>query len=86
MGRAPTADDGRQPAPGYGVADGARDARMVQIHIWIETTQPPTGRVVTVEGQPAKDFAGWLQLLSILASALQPPSDAPLTRPGETAP
>ena len=59
---------------------------VVEVHIWMETTQPPTGRVVTVEGEPAQPFVGWLQLLTILANALQPPVAAPLTRPSESAP
>jgi len=65
---------------------GVRVIGVVEIRIWMDTTQPPTGRVVTVEGGPAKPFAGWLQLLSILAGALQPPAAAPVTRPSETAP
>jgi hypothetical protein len=54
----------------------------VVVHIWTETTHPPTGRVVSVEGEPAQPFAGWLELLSILADALEPPP--PLTRPSGT--
>jgi hypothetical protein len=56
---------------------------VAEVHIWIDTTQPPTGRVVTEEGETAQPFVGWLQLLTILAHALQPPPAAPLTRPSE---
>jgi hypothetical protein len=56
------------------------------IHIWIDEMQPPTGRVVTGEGGPAQLFMGWLQLLTILANALQPPGAAPLTGASETPP
>ena len=59
---------------------------MFEVHISMETTQPPTGLVVTVEGEPARPFMGWLQLLSILSGALQPPAAAPVTLPSETAP
>ena len=59
---------------------------MVEVHISMEAAQPPTGRVVTVEGEPAQPFVGWLQLLTILTSALQPSPSAPLTRRSETAP
>lgn len=59
---------------------------VVEVNIWIETTQPPTGRVVTADGGPAQPFVGWLQLLTLLAKALQPPGAAPLTRPSETGP
>ena len=59
---------------------------VVEVHIWIDATQPPSGRVVTGVGQPAQPFAGWLQLLTILAGALQPPPAAPVRRPSETPP
>jgi hypothetical protein len=55
----------------------------VVVHIWMETTHPPTGRVVSVEGEPAQPFAGWLELLTILSDALEP-APAPLTRPSGT--
>ena len=58
---------------------------VVDVHISMETTDPPTGRVVTAEGEPGQPFVGWLQLLSILAQVLRPPP-VPLTRPSETAP
>lgn len=58
---------------------------VVEVHIRIATTQPPAGHVVTEDG-PAQPFVGWLQLLSILADALQPAPAAPLTPPSETAP
>lgn len=57
---------------------------IVVVHIWMESTHPPTGRVVSVEGEPAQPFAGWLQLLTILTNALEPPP--PLIRPSGTEP
>lgn len=59
---------------------------VVQVHIWMDTSQPPTGRVLTAEGEPAQPFVGWLQLLTILADALQPPPVDPFTHLSETAP
>ena len=59
---------------------------VVDVHISMETTDPPTGRVVTAEGEPGQPFVGWLQLLSILADALLAPPEATLTHPPETAP
>lgn len=41
------------------------------IRIWVDACQPPTGRVAAAEGGPARPFVGWLQLLAILAQALQ---------------
>jgi hypothetical protein len=58
----------------------------IEVHISMETAQPPTGLVVTVDGEPAQPFAGWLQLLTILAKALRPPPAARLTRRSETPP
>jgi hypothetical protein len=58
---------------------------VVEVHLSMETAEP-TGLVVTVDGEPAQRFEGWLQLLSILANALQPSPAAPLTRRSETAP
>ncbi|MEA2971852.1 MAG: hypothetical protein QOG82_310 [Actinomycetota bacterium] len=40
------------------------------IRIWVDTARPPTGRVVTAEGQPPRLFSGWLDLLGILAEAM----------------
>jgi hypothetical protein len=40
------------------------------IRIWVNSSQPPCGRVVMFEGQPARVFAGWLDLLGILADGL----------------
>jgi hypothetical protein len=40
------------------------------IRIWVDAAQPPTGRVVTAEGQPPQTFSGWLGLLGILADAI----------------
>jgi hypothetical protein len=40
------------------------------IRIWVESVQPPTGRIVTADGQHPRLFAGWLDLLSILADAM----------------
>ena len=59
---------------------------VAEVHIWMDTTHPPTGRVLTVEGGPAQPFVGWLQLLTVLANALQPPAAEPLTRPSEPGP
>ena len=36
----------------------------------VDTAQPPTGRVVTAEGEPPRVFSGWLDLLGILARAI----------------
>ncbi len=40
------------------------------IRIWVDSTQPPIGRVVTAEGQPPRVYSGWLDLLGILADAM----------------
>ncbi len=42
------------------------------IRIWVDSTQPPVGWVVTVEGQPPRAYSGWLDLLGILAEAMVP--------------
>ena len=42
----------------------------LMIRIWVDSTQPPTGRVVTFEGQPPRPYSGWLDLLGILADAM----------------
>ena len=57
---------------------------LAEVHIWIDTTQPPTGRVVTEEDETTQPFLGWLQLLTTLAHAVQPPAAAPLTPPSAT--
>jgi hypothetical protein len=59
---------------------------VAEVQISIDSSQPPTGRVVTGEGEPAQPFVGWLQLLTILADALQQRPAAPLTPPTETEP
>jgi hypothetical protein len=47
------------------------------IRIWVESAHPPCGRVV-FEGQSGRIFAGWLDLLSILADAIASgPVDGP---------
>lgn len=56
---------------------------------WVDTSQPPTGRVTTAEGQPAQPFVGSLQLLAILARALQPDGtdgEGPALGPSEAVP
>ena len=57
------------------------------IRIWVDACQPPTGRVAAAEGGPARPFVGWLQLLAILAQALQPDAggDDPVLRPSAEA-
>jgi len=59
---------------------------VVELLISIETTHPPAGRVGIVEGGPALPFVGWLQLLTILADAVQPVPAPGLTPPSETEP
>ena len=59
---------------------------VAELHISIDSIEPPTGRVVTGEGEPAQPFVGWLQLLTVLANALQLRPTAPLTRPSEAEP
>lgn len=53
--------------------------RVVQVHIWMDTTQPPAGRLITAEGEPARPFVGWLQLLAVLAEAFERQAGAPFT-------
>ena len=55
----------------------------VVVQIWMDTTHPPTGRVVLVGGEAAQSFTGWLQLLTILTNAVEPPQ-ASRTLPAET--
>ena len=62
-----------------------RVSGVVEVQILMETAHPPTGRIVPGEGEPAQPFVGWLQLLTILADALQRPPP-PRTGPSETAP
>jgi hypothetical protein len=69
----------------FGAASHQSDG-VVDVHISVETTDPPAGRVVTGEGEPGQAFVGWLQLLSILANALVPPPQAAVTHRPETAP
>jgi len=40
------------------------------IRICVDTAHPPTGWIVTAEGQPPRVFSGWLDLLGILADAM----------------
>lgn len=40
------------------------------IEIWVDGGQPPTGRVVAEHGAAPQPFAGWLDLLRILADAI----------------
>lgn len=55
------------------------------IRICVDTAQPPTGRIVTAEGEPPRVFSGWLDLLGILADAMaaEPASTGPV--PDDTA-
>jgi hypothetical protein len=55
------------------------------IEIWVDTDDPPTGRVVACVGDPPQPFAGWLQLLAILTNAVSP-SGAPVRPAGGTPP
>lgn len=61
---------------------GGRDSQPM-IRIWVESVQPPTGRVVTAEGQHPRRFTGWLDLLGILADAIaaDPTEDSGDARP-----
>lgn len=54
------------------------------IEIWVDGSQPPTGRVVAAVGAAAQPFAGWLDLLRILADAMG--TAAPVTGTDETPP
>jgi hypothetical protein len=48
-----------------------RVARLVtMIEIWVDGCQPPTGTVVAAHGAAPQAFAGWLDLLRILADAI----------------
>lgn len=52
------------------------------IEIWLDTCQPPSGRVVAAPGEEPEPFDGWLQLLHILGDVVtrEPPSGpAPAT-------
>jgi hypothetical protein len=40
------------------------------IRIWVDTAEPPTGRVVIAQGRTSRPFSGWLDLLGILADAM----------------
>jgi hypothetical protein len=42
------------------------------IEIWLDSGQPPTGRVVAAAGAAPQPFAGWLDLLRILAESFTP--------------
>lgn len=57
-------------------------AHAVTVHIEIDAVAatPPSGEVV-IDGAPARPFAGWLELLAILAEVL-PPSGAESAGPG----
>ena len=65
-------------------APAVKVGRVIQI--CVDTSQPPTGRVVVAEGEPAQPFVGWLQLLAILAAAFDPPATVALRRPTEAGP
>lgn len=54
---------------GHVSASSRRDSPLV-IKIWVDADDPPTGRVVACFGDPPQPFAGWLQLLAILAQAV----------------
>jgi hypothetical protein len=42
---------------------------MMMIEIWLDSAEPIAGRVCTDAGE-SKPFAGWLQLLRILADSV----------------
>lgn len=52
---------------------GCAHAAEVRIEIDAAAAPPPSGEVV-VDGAVARPFAGWLELLAILAEALPPAS------------
>jgi hypothetical protein len=64
--------------PGDVCQSSATTVVGVLIQIWQDEGQPLSGRVAR-DGQEPKQFAGWLQLLSILSEWLAPerlpPSD-----------
>lgn len=64
----------------------AKVVGVAHLQIWMETDDPPTGRVAAAEGQPAQPFVGWLQLLTILAHALEPRAASALRDSSESAP
>jgi hypothetical protein len=39
------------------------------ISIWVDCAQPFRGRIASADGEPARTFAGWLELLVLLAAA-----------------
>jgi len=61
---------------------GAKVVPMIRI--WVDTTEPPTGRVVIAPGRTSRPFSGWLDLLGILADAMS--VDAVEPDPGEAGP
>lgn len=47
------------------------------IEIWVDAAQPPAGRVVVAPGDEPRAFAGWIDLLRILADAIAAEGTAP---------
>lgn len=60
------------------------------IQIWLDRRRPPAGHVESEAGERSQPFAGWLQLLSILADEIgrpepvSPASDEGPEAPGES--
>jgi hypothetical protein len=49
------------------------DARIVHIDIWVDSTDPPVGRVG--DDADAQPFVGWIDLLAVLSGILESPRD-----------
>ena len=65
------------------VADLARLSAVMEVHIWLDQSEPPVGRL-TVTGPPRESghdewsapFTGWLGLLRALSRAIAPAGDS----------
>ena len=65
------------------VADRARLSAVMEVHIWLDQSEPPVGRL-TVTGPPGASghdewsapFTGWLGLLRALSRAIAPTGDS----------
>ncbi len=65
------------------VADRARLSAVMEVHIWLDQSEPPVGRL-TVTGPPgalgpdewSAPFTGWLALLRALSRAIAPTGDS----------
>ena len=61
------------------VVDRARLSAVMEVHIWLDQSEPPVGRL-TVTGPPGASgrdewsapFTGWLGLLRALSRAIAP--------------